>query len=275
MSDALMPTKQKTVLFYDDQITAVLTEAGAVYVPVKPICDLLGVDWSSQRRRINRDMVLSTELINIIIATQGGAQDMACLPIDFISGFLFGLNASRVRPELQEKIIRYQRECYKVLAEAFVDGRLTANDGVEELIATDPDNAAVQAYQMALAITKLARQQLAIEVHLKNQAETLSEHEMRLEEIETNYGTRLEEIESKLSDDAHISDAQAAQLSQAVKAVAMTLGQQTKRNEFPGVYGELYRRYDCSSYKLLLRKDFDDALSWLSEWKASLETDTF
>ena len=142
------------MLFYNDQITAVLTEAGVVYVPVKPICDLLGVDWSSQRRRINRDMVLSAELINIIVSTQGGPQEMACLPIDFISGFLFGINASRVRAELQEKIIRYQRECYNVLADAFADGRLTTNDGVEELIATDPDNAAVQAYQMALAITK-------------------------------------------------------------------------------------------------------------------------
>ena len=105
-------------------------------------------------------------------------------------------------------------------------------------------------------------------MHLRSQAEALADHEARLEEIESGFGTRLEDIESKLSDDAHISDAQAAQLSQAVKAVALVLGQQTKRNEFPGVYGELYRRYDCSSYKLLLRKDFDDAMHWLNEWKS-------
>ena len=276
MANTLVPTEQKTVTFYDDQITAVLDENGNVYIPVRPICELLGVDWNGQRRRINRDPVLSEEVQGVdVTSTPGGKQTMLCLPLDYISGFLFGINATRVKPDLKEKIIRYQRECYKVLAEAFVDGRLTANDGVDDLIATDPDNAAVQAYQMALAITKLARQQLAIEVHLRNQAEALAEHEARLREIESDFGTRLEDIESKLSDDAHISDAQAAQLSQAVKAVAMVLGQQTKRNEFPGVYGELYRRYDCSSYKLLLRKDFEDAMRWINDWKASLETDTF
>ncbi len=265
MTHALVPSEQKTVTFYDDQITAVLAKDGTVYIPIRPICELIGVDWNGQRRRINRDAVLSEEIQGVdVTSTPGGKQTMLCLPLDYISGFLFGLNARRVKPELKERVIRYQRECYKTLAEAFTDGRLTANDGVEALIQSDPDNTAVQAYQMALAITKLARQQLAIEVHLKDQSEQITQHEYRLEELE-----------AKLSDDAHISDAQAAQLSQAVKAVAIVLGQQTKRNEFPGVYGELYRRYDCSSYKLLKQKDFEGAMNWLNEWKGSLETDTF
>lgn len=269
MTNALIPVKQKTVTFYDDQITAVLVEDGTVYVPLRPICDLLGVAWSAQRTRIKRDPILSNELTTCVIVTITQGQppqrrEMSCLSVDFISGFLFGINANRVKPELREKIIRYQYESYKVLAEAFNEGRLTMDDGVEALIQADPDNVAVQAYQMAMAIAKLARQQLAIEVHLQNQSEMLTDHEVRLEQLEAS-----------LSDDAHISDAQAAQLSQAVKAVAIVLGQQTKRNEFPGVYGELYRRYDCSSYKLLKKKDFDSAMNWLNEWKGSLESDTF
>ena len=57
---------------------------------------------------------------------------MVCLPLDYISGFLFGLNADRVKPELRERVLRYQRECYKVLAEAFQDGRLTTDSDVLE-----------------------------------------------------------------------------------------------------------------------------------------------
>lgn len=260
--------EQKEVVFYGDQITAVLAEDGTVYIPVRPICELIGIDWNGQRRRINGNAVLSEEVVSVdVTSTQGSGppqrRSMLCLPLDFISGFLFGINEDRVKPELRERVIRYQRECYKVLADAFNEGRLT-DDGVDALIQSDPDNIAVQAYQMATAIARLARQQLAIEVHLRDQSELLVDHELRLEQLEAS-----------LSSDATVSDAQAAQLSQAVKAVALVLGQKTKRNEFPGVYGELYRRYNCSSYKLLKRKDFEPAMDWLNEWKASLESDGF
>ncbi len=256
MASALIPTRQREVQFYGDQITAVQTDDGTVYIPVRPVCDLLGVAWSPQRRRINRDPVLSEEMKGVTVTvTPGGKQEMLCLPLDYISGFLFGINADRVKPELRERVIRYQRECYKVLAEAFADGRLTASPPLDDLVAAGGD--AAEAYKIAEAILKLARHQLFMESRIES-------HELRLEELE-----------AKLSDDVHVSDAQAAQLSQAVKAVAIILGKQTGRNEFGGVYGELYRRYNCSSYKLLPKKDFEDALNWLNEWKASLESDAF
>jgi hypothetical protein len=64
-SDALVPVEQKVVEFYGDELTAVLVDVeghAVIYVPVRPICDYLGVDWSGQYRRINRDPVLSVEL---------------------------------------------------------------------------------------------------------------------------------------------------------------------------------------------------------------------
>ena len=64
MSDekALVPIEQKTVDFQGDDITAVLveTEEGEqVFVPIKPICEFLGINWDGQRQRIQRDPVLS------------------------------------------------------------------------------------------------------------------------------------------------------------------------------------------------------------------------
>lgn len=248
--------KQQSVEFYGDMLTAVQADDGTVYIPIRPICELIGVAWSPQRRRINRDPVLSEEMKGVTVTvTPGGKQEMLCLPLDYISGFLFGINAERVKPELRERVIRYQRECFKVLAEAFADGRLTASPSLDDLVAAGGD--AAEAYKIAEAILKLARHQLFMESRIDS-------HELRLEELE-----------AKLSDDAHVSDAQAAQLSQAVKAVALILGKQTGRNEFGGVYGELYRRYNCSSYKLLPKRDFNSALNWLNEWKVSLESDTF
>ena len=64
MSDekALLPVEERTVIFYDDELTAVLVHVGdeeQVFVPVRPLCDYLGVDWSAQRKRIVGDAVLS------------------------------------------------------------------------------------------------------------------------------------------------------------------------------------------------------------------------
>lgn len=63
-SNALVPIEQKVVEFYGDELTAVLIESegeSSVYIPVCPIYDHLGIDWSSQRQRINRDAVLAQE----------------------------------------------------------------------------------------------------------------------------------------------------------------------------------------------------------------------
>lgn len=113
---ALVPLEQKQVVFYNDEKTAVLVEEDGrreVYVPLRQLRDLLGVSYQGQIRRINEDPVLAKKVkgVNITFtpsgARGGGPQTTNCLPLDYL--------------------IRYQRECFKVLKEAFVEGRLTAD----------------------------------------------------------------------------------------------------------------------------------------------------
>ena len=172
---ALVPIEQKQVLFYDDEITAVLVQLQdeqQVYIPLRPICEYLGLDWSAQTRRIRRDPVLSKWATFVAItatnpeeAQKGGNPNMLCLPLDYLNGFLFGVSATRVRPELQERVILYQERCYKVLSEAFQEGRLTSDPDFDDLLASDTP--AAQAYKMAAAIMKMARQQLMLEAQLE------------------------------------------------------------------------------------------------------------
>lgn len=265
MSDkALVPASQKEVVFYDDTITAVLVKVDRqeqIYVPIRPICDYLGLDWSAQYRRINRDTVLSGAIQGVAITTTpssdgrgGGLQEMICLPLKFLPGWLFGVSAARVKEELREKIIRYQRESYDVLWEAFQEGRLTADIAFDDLL--DNDTPAAQAYKMAAAIMKMARQQLMLEAQLETHASKIVDHEQRLEEIETTLG----------DPGRFVTPDQAMQISQGVKAVAIAYGKQTKKNEFGAVYGELYRKEGVTSYKQLPTKRFDAVMKWLATW---------
>lgn len=257
MSDesALVPVEQKEVQFYGDTIIAVRAQNGGVYVPVRPICDLLGIDWNSQRRRINRDPVLAEESQGVaVMATPGGKQTMICLPLDYISGFLFGINADRVKPEVRERLIQYQRECYKVLSEAFTEGRLTAEPSFDDLLRADTP--AAQAYRMARALMEMARQQLILEARLSDHSAQLAAHDDRLEQIEATLGDR----------GRFITPEQASSISQAVKAIAMTLGQKSGRNEYGAVYGEFYRKFGIPSYRELPARRFDEAARFLADW---------
>ncbi len=62
MEKVLTVVEQKEVLFYEDKVLAVRIKDGTVYVPVRPICEQLGISWPSQSNRIKRDAVLSDGL---------------------------------------------------------------------------------------------------------------------------------------------------------------------------------------------------------------------
>ena len=261
---ALVPIEQKQVAFYDDQITAVLVndlDSQHVFVPIRPICDFLGVAWTAQRQRILRDPVLSEELRPVIVTITGTGQQVEalCLPLDYLSGWLFGINATRVNPEAKDRLIRYQRECYKVLSEAFLEGRLTADPVLDELLEGNSD--AAQAYRVLQALVKLARNQVLLESQLHTHATQLITHEQRLEDIESALGNT----------DRMVTPDQASQISQAVKAVALALGKKSGRNEFGAIYGELYRKFGITGYKQLPSSHFQQAMTWLNEWRENIE----
>ncbi len=106
---------------------------------------------------------------------------------------------------------------------------------------------------MAQAVLQLARNQLMMRSQLM-------EHEQRLEAIEAQLG----------DSGRNVTPDQASQISQAVKAVALALGKKTGRNEFGSVYGELYRKFGITGYKMLPARRFDEAMKFLTEWHESV-----
>jgi len=241
-------------------LTAVLVRVGGeeqVFVPVRPLCDYLGVDWSAQRKRIVGDAVLSEAARSVAVtATEaGGRREMLCLPVDLLNGWLFGVSAERVKPEIRERLIRYQKECYRVLARAFV--REPSASDVSPTTAT-----LLQVREMGRAIMQLAEEQIEFE-------RRLTTTELRLERAAQVYGdlTRcVTTIEQKLIPGPTVAEEQASQISQAVKAVALAFGKDSGRNEFGGVYGEFYRKFGVASNRMLPARRLEEATSFLADW---------
>ncbi|MCC6606249.1 MAG: hypothetical protein IT327_23785 [Anaerolineae bacterium] len=138
-AQALVSIGEVTIPFYEDKLIVQLGEDGVIYVALRPIVEALGLDWSAQYRRIGRDPVLSEEvkLISVAVTTTEmkrgeGAKSHVCLPKQFLSGFLFGVNATRVREDLRERVIKWQREAHLILDAAFTGDAESAMEAVRQ-----------------------------------------------------------------------------------------------------------------------------------------------
>jgi hypothetical protein len=256
MSDTLVVLEQREIKFYDDELIAVRAEDGRVYAVVSQMCDALGIDTQGQTRRIQRHSVLERGYGWVdILSTQGDVTQRRraqALRVDLVPLWLSGIRTSSVREEARPKLERFQEEAATVLWEAFQEGRLTADEGFESLLRqADPE--VVRAYEVAQAVVRLARNQILLEARLEGR---LDEHERRLAELEATLGDPGQQV----------TPAQATAISQVVKAIALELGKKSGRNEFGGVYGEFYRRFEIPGYRELPERRFEEAMGFLREW---------
>ena len=93
---------------------------GEIFVPVKPVCEAIGIDVDAQRNKLNADEFFNS-VTAIITATgaDGKKYDMYCLRIRDVYGWLATINPGKVAPEAREAVSRYRRACYDVLYDHF------------------------------------------------------------------------------------------------------------------------------------------------------------
>lgn len=266
---ALIPIEQKSVDFYGDEVTAVLIEEDErrqVFVPVRPICDYLGIDWSAQYRRIERDPVLS-EVITpcvVVTATQGQPdqrREMLCLPLDYLNGWIFGVNANRVKEEIRENLLRYQRECYRILADAFLP-----SDLVVQPIDAD-EQALMQLHNMALVIAATTREMLEVRrVALDNQSRLDAAREY-LQGI----NKRLRIVEQR-TQAGSLTEEQTREIQHRVNLIAQELTKHKPgEKHHMGVYEALRQETGATSYKRIPLKSYSAAISFLDNWLVAIQ----
>jgi len=103
-----------------NEVTILVGQDPARLVPIKPICEALGIDFEAQRQRIERDEILNaTACITKAVAADGKEREMISLPMKFIFGWLFTIDTSRVNEDARPYVIRYKLECYNALYDYF------------------------------------------------------------------------------------------------------------------------------------------------------------
>ncbi|MEK6199003.1 MAG: phage antirepressor N-terminal domain-containing protein [Psychrobacter sp.] len=141
----------QTIDFNGQQLLTI-EKNGVQYAAVKPIAENIGLNWDSQRKRITRDDVLnSVAVMMTATGTDNKQYDMMCLPIEFLNGWLFGVDAKRVKPEVKAPLIQYKMQCYKVLHDYWHTGAAIHPTVNEELPSSVKDrNGLIKTVHMAM-----------------------------------------------------------------------------------------------------------------------------
>ena len=113
-----------------DLVAWINEKDGDHMIAVKPIAEAIGVDWKSQHRKIEKDPRFSCGHMTTT-GTDEKNYKMLCLPVKQLNGWLYGINANKVKPEVRQKLLNFQEECHMHLHNA-LSGK--ANAGVVDLL---------------------------------------------------------------------------------------------------------------------------------------------
>ena len=98
-------------------------------VPIRPICEALGIDHDVQNRKIKEDDFLSSvATLSVATGADGKQYPMMCLPLKYVFGWLFTINPKNVKEDAREAVATYRAKCYDVLYNYFTE----QNDFLEE-----------------------------------------------------------------------------------------------------------------------------------------------
>ena len=285
MSESIVPMEQVEVAFGHDHVLAVTASGGdgeAVYVPIRPICDSLGLSWPGQRERIQRDPVLS-DLVRGVRVTRppedGGTQTLSALPLSHLNGWLFGISVARVKPEIRETILRYQRECYGVLYAYF---KAKARGRIEVSSLADVKAVGAALIQLGEAQEQLQDQVDAHTEVLAEAARMVGELLQGLDKAHdrldgagryiSGISRRLAGVEKVIDPSEPLTPAMKNKIKSLVDECAYLLGRTPgyahsgRRKPYPAVWSKMHRLAVVNSYEEIRQRHYDGLVRELNDW---------
>jgi hypothetical protein len=105
---------------------------GQYWVALKPICDVLNVNWDRQFKNLKSDKILRDVYANQPMRdTKNRIQNMVALPEKYVYGWLFSIQSG------SDALQNYKKECYELLFNHFhgsITGRIKLLETKSELL---------------------------------------------------------------------------------------------------------------------------------------------
>ncbi|MDG6479100.1 phage antirepressor N-terminal domain-containing protein [Glaesserella parasuis] len=104
----------QTISFYGSELITLKVE-DVIYTAVKPIVEALGLSWGTQKRKLIEQQEKFSWVHMNSTGSDGKTYEMLCMPLKKLNGWLFSINPEKVRPDLKDRVIQYQEECFEAL----------------------------------------------------------------------------------------------------------------------------------------------------------------
>lgn len=98
---------------------------GIEYVAMRPVVEGIGLNWSAQQQKLNKQKDKFNCIAINTVANDGKNRKVLCIPLKKLNGWLFSINPLNIKESLQGKLIKYQEECFTALHDYWTIGQAT------------------------------------------------------------------------------------------------------------------------------------------------------
>jgi P22_AR N-terminal domain len=239
--------------FADSVFEIYWTDERILILPLRQLCEALGLDFSNQLQRVKRDVVLAKHLhmVRATVTRSDGVsseQEVACIAYRRLDYWMGTIDHMRVKAGQRDRLILFKEEMADAI-HAYFRSRRLPEDMLAELDAALPPEE--QKYN------KLMDQ--AATWHIK-----VEEHGTRIGGLED----RMIKLEARLMGTDFISHAQAQQYLDAVGALGdlMKETKVKKASPYAVIHNEVKRQFGVPSYQLIPENEFSQVLEFLAKW---------
>ncbi|WP_255604524.1 phage antirepressor N-terminal domain-containing protein [Oscillochloris sp. ZM17-4] len=109
----LRPTEQLPIALFGGAVLSVRGPDGSIYLSIHDLCDVLGITFPAQRRRILSDEQLSPGMRQFRVRTSRGPSDQDFLELERIPLWMLRIQSRRVDAAVQDRV-RYVQEYLRI-----------------------------------------------------------------------------------------------------------------------------------------------------------------
>lgn len=254
------PAEQVAVTMFDLPCLAVRDLDGAIYVSLSDLCAALGLDRSSQLRRIRSHALLQAGLARFLVQQAGGPQVQDCIHLQTASNWLVTINAARVAEPVRDRLIYLQQHLFDAVWRAFAqltglpEGPSSAIEDLDDLQQIDPG---------LRALAELAERQQVMEASQDRARAAWRDINDQVRAL----ATRLGELEHRVG--GTISKGQRGHIFQLVQAWALARAERTTQLSRSGVFAatwaEFKTRFGLARYEDLPLDKYGEAVAYIQD----------
>lgn len=257
MSDETPPLpfsrpRSEIIEFDGDQLVAIILEGDGVAVPVRVLCEALGLDIESQVTRLREHEVLSQGLRVVNVRLGDRVRSVVALLHTMIPFYLATISPHQVAEKVRPKLVRYQQELVVILSRIFYG----EDPRGPQPLSSNPEIAALQR-RIDAALRELY---LVRDAYLTAQRHT----DERVDDLAEQLAT-ISEIVGDIQQAARISAAQAEYLARAIKRIAARYQKKTGRDMFGKLFAQFTIDLGTPRYDALPATKYQEALGWLRQ----------